>query len=1112
MQIIVLGMHRSGTSVVARLLNMMGTYFAPENIAMPHAQDNPKGHWERKDIYELNHRTMSTLGMSWDNISDFESAMLTDETRETFTPDAQKIIFNLETNRPWMAKDPRFCLLLPLWSPLLEVPVCVYVYRNPIQIAQSLKKRDNFPFMLSIALWEKYTLHGLANSVDMPRILVSHEDLMTNPVRAVKNLHQDLLDCEVQGIRLPSDKEIRAFIEPELYHEHGDVQLKNAYLNSQQFLLSEAFENGSIFQLKPLPTFSEGAEEILREYKKKLVATEQALQYQRDIALRDEKITQRDGEIAKQIEEIAQREQEIAQRDEEIAKRDNEISKCHEKIVELQESLEKIERALKTQKTESEKSKNQAASYRNQLLVAEKQINALEQESSKLEEQKQALQTQLTQAKNTQSQTNSTLAKKEQVISTLTKKTEKQQHNIHKLTHWIKALDDDIKAVFNSMTWRSGNIFTQVTLKLMFKKMGLTAQDHLRDIMTEIVAWQQSQAETTSEQSAVSTLPSSIVSSEQGTSTKPLVITTSLQPSKSLLQHNPSDYSRWLQNYDTLTKKVVKQMQQCMKEWNDLPFISIVMPTYNTEEKWLREVIESVIHQIYPNWELCIADDASTKPHVRHILEEYAKRDKRIKLQFRAENGHISAASNTALEMVNGEFIGFLDHDDKLAQHALFWMAQDILNYPDAMLWYSDEDKINKKGERCDPYFKSDWNPDLFLSHNLITHFAVYRTSLIQQIGGFREGYEGAQDYDLALRAIEQINPIQIRHIPRILYHWRIISGSTASGPDEKPYAIMAAQKAIKEHLERRNISAEVTESPDVSGTIRVHYSLPLHLPLVSLIIPTHNGFELLHRCVESILNKTDYENFEILIINNNSDDATTLDYMQQLEADEKARIIDYSYPFNYADMNNMAVEQAQGEVIGLLNNDLEVINHEWLSEMVSHALRPEVGTVGAKLWYPNDTLQHGGVVIGICDSAGHAHKGLSRGDVGYLGRAALIQNFSAVTAACMVMRKANFLAVGGLDAENLSTAFNDVDLCLKMNEHNLRIVWTPYAELYHHESASRGYEDTPEKKARFEKERTFLKNRWPQFFMQDPAYSPNLTIEGQDFAFSWPPRVPSLP
>ena len=1077
MQIIVLGMHRSGTSVVARLLNMMGAYFAPEKItipekaALPLTEANPKGYWERWDVLILNENILKALELTWDNISDFNSKKITPEIHSQFESSIREIISGLDANRPWMLKDPRLCLLFPLWQSLLEIPVCVYVHRSPIQIAQSLKTREGFPLTLGIALWEKYNLHGLAHCADMPRILVSHEELMTNPVAAVKKLHQDLVDCEVQGLRLPSEKEIRAFIEPKLFREHGNTQLQNAYINPQQAILFEAFENGSIFQLDPLPELSEGAAEVLEDYKNKITAKQEALELQQKIGKRDEEIVQCHEEID-QFETI--------------------VAQCHEEIAALQNKLEQANLTLQTQ----------AAHYQNKLLVAENQLNSLEQEISVRNNQQHELQIQLHELQIQLTEAQNTLADKEQTISVFTQKTDTQQHDIHQFMYWINALDKDIKAVFNSLTWRSGNVLTQIALKLMFKRAGLTSQDQINKIMAEIAALQTQGSFVTDD-----------ISAKAAPQTEQLTPKTWLAPLKeAILPHNPKDYSRWIQNYDILTEKMVKGMQQRIKEWEYLPLISIIMPTYNTDEKWLRTAIDSVLQQIYPNWELCIADDASTKPHVRRILEEYTGRDKRIKVKFRTENGHISAASNTALELVTGEFVAFLDHDDELPKHALFWVAQDIIDYPNAMLWYSDEDKINEKGKRYDPYFKSDWNPDLFLSYNLINHLAIYRAFLIEKIAGFREGYEGAQDYDLVLRIIEQISPTQIRHIPRILYHWRAVSGSTATKQDAKPYAIIAAQKAISEHLERNDIDAIVTESPIVPGTIRVQYALPIEPPLVNLIIPTHNALNVLRPCIESILNKTDYSNIEILIVDNNSDEPKTLNYLQQLEEHEQARILDYSLPFNYPAINNMAVNEAKGEIICLLNNDIEVISPGWLTEMVSHALRPNIGAVGARLWYPNNTLQHGGVILGIGGVAGHSHKYLPRNQTGYFSRAALIQNFSAVTAACMVLRKETYLAAGGFNAEHLSIAFNDVDFCLRIKELGLQIVWTPFAELYHHESASRGHENTPEKVARFQKECVYMKNRWGKTLITDLAYSPNLTLETENFAYAWPPRVPSLP
>ena len=567
-------------------------------------------------------------------------------------------------------------------------------------------------------------------------------------------------------------------------------------------------------------------------------------------------------------------------------------------------------------------------------------------------------------------------------------------------------------------------------------------------------------------------------------------------------------YPLWRWRYRRLTPALRRQMLDRIRQWPAPPLISIVLPVYETPSVWLKAAIRSVQAQIYPHWELCIADDASPSPRIRRILEDFAYRDRRIKLRFRPCNGHIAAATNTALELVQGELCAFLDHDDELAPDALFRVVEDFVHHPHAMLWYSDEDKLNRWGGRCDPYFKCDWNPDLFLSHNLITHLAVYRTSLLRELTGMRDGFDGAQDYDLALRAVERIKAAQIRHIPRVLYHWRMGHGSTARRAQDKPYAFQAAQRAIHEHLERRGLSGQVEEAPLTGGMLRVHYALPAPAPAVTILIPTRNRADLLRRCVESVRRQTRYPNYELLIVDNRSDDPETLNYLAHLHATRQARVSAWPHPFNYAALHNEMIPEAAGEFVCLLNNDTEAIHPEWLEEMASHLARPETGAVGARLWYPNQSLQHGGVILGIGGCAGHAHKGLPRGRPGYLGRAAVIQNVSAVTGACMLLRKADFIAVGGMAADHLGIALNDVDLCLRLRERGLRIVWTPYAELYHHESASRGDEHDPARAARFAAEREYFQNRWHAWLQADPAYSPNLTLSGENFAFAWPPRI----
>lgn len=570
------------------------------------------------------------------------------------------------------------------------------------------------------------------------------------------------------------------------------------------------------------------------------------------------------------------------------------------------------------------------------------------------------------------------------------------------------------------------------------------------------------------------------------------------------------DYSEWIRRYDTLSDETRAKMRQITEDFDHKPLISVIMPCYNPKQEWLKEAIESVRRQIYPHWELCIADDASTDPAIRPLLEDYSRRDVRIKVVFREANGHISAASNSALTLATGEYVALLDHDDLLAEQALFWVAEAINRHPDAGLIYSDEDKVNESGLRFDPYFKCDWNYDLFLSQNMICHLGVYKAGLLRRIGGFREGLEGSQDYDLALRCIEQLDASQIVHIPRVLYHWRMHQASAAMSMQAKPWAYGAAERALNDHMARKGVAARAEQIPG-SSFYRVHYSLPEQLPLVTLIIPTRNSPRLIRQCVTSTLEKTDYPNYEILIVDNGSDDPQTLAYFDTRGSDQRLRILRDDRPFNYSALNNRAVQTARGELVGLINNDVEVISGEWLTEMVSIALQPGVGAVGARLWYPDNTLQHGGVVLGLGGVAGHSHKHLPKGHPGYFGRAMLQQSFSAVTAACLVVRRSIFLEVGGLEEENLKIAFGDVDFCLRVRQAGYRNVWTPYAEAYHHESATRGYEDTPEKQARFAGEARYMQDRWGSLLTNDPAYSPNLTLEREDFSYAWPPRVAPL-
>mgnify|MGYP002639478232 CR=1 FL=1 len=567
-----------------------------------------------------------------------------------------------------------------------------------------------------------------------------------------------------------------------------------------------------------------------------------------------------------------------------------------------------------------------------------------------------------------------------------------------------------------------------------------------------------------------------------------------------------NNYKVWLKLYNKPSSKKRMKMIDLINTFSFSPKFSIIMPTYNSNITWLKKATESANNQIYTNWELCIADDSSSDSRCIEELKYYEKTNNRINVVFREKNGHISEASNSAIKIATGDWIILLDHDDLLSDDALFWLAYTINKNPKACLIYSDEDKIDSHGNHSEPYFKCDWNYDLFLSQNMINHLGAYKLNIVNKIGGFRKGFEGSQDYDLALRFIEQINEDQIVHIPRILYHWRIHKDSTAEISNIKPYAFTAAQTAIKEHLLRKEVKADVNILEN--NMYRVKYHLPEDIPGVSIIIPTYNNYKMLKTCIDSILAKTNYPEYEIIIINNNSDDKYTLQYFNSLSDISNIKIIDDSREFNFSSINNRAVEHVSNEYICFLNDDIEVITPDWLSEMISFSIQSRVGAVGAKLWYFNETLQHGGIITGIGGVAGHSHKYLPKGNEGYFCRANIIQSLSAVTAACMVVSKSIFEEVKGFNESDLSIAFNDVDLCLKIQKLGYINIWTPYAELYHHESASRGKEDSKLKQIRFSKEIEYMKDTWMKQIYNDPAYSPNLSINDEDFSLAWPPRT----
>jgi O-antigen biosynthesis protein len=552
-------------------------------------------------------------------------------------------------------------------------------------------------------------------------------------------------------------------------------------------------------------------------------------------------------------------------------------------------------------------------------------------------------------------------------------------------------------------------------------------------------------------------------------------------------------YAEWLRRNAPRGADYVR-MRELIEVLPYQPLISIVTPVYNTPERYLRAAIESVSTQIYPHWELCLADDASPEPHVRSVLREYEARDQRIKCTFRSRNGHISAASNSALQLATGEFVGLLDHDDVLVPEALFEVAAMLNRHRDADMIYSDEDKIDDDGSLRDPFFKPDWCPESFMSRMYTCHFGVYRRSLVEELGGFRSEFDGSQDYDLVLRLMEKTS--RIFHIPRVLYHWRIHPASAAGV--SKPYASRAAERALNGALERRNEPGQAREIDEVPGTYIIRYEVK-NREKISIIIPTRDHGEDVERCLSSIFARAGYENFEVLLVDNGSTDRKSLEVFEKwARRDRRVRILRYDVPFNFPKINNYAVTKSSGHYLLFLNNDTEVLSDDWLEAMVEQAQRPPIGAVGAFLLYADNTVQHAGVVIGIGGVAGHPYRYHPGHSLGYISTLKAINNYSAVTAACLMVRRDVFDLVAGFD-ESLGVAFNDVDFCLKIQAAGFRNVWLPHVVLHHFESKSRGYEDTPEKIVRFESEIAIMESRWHTRERPDPCYSPHLSLDDEN-------------
>ena len=553
------------------------------------------------------------------------------------------------------------------------------------------------------------------------------------------------------------------------------------------------------------------------------------------------------------------------------------------------------------------------------------------------------------------------------------------------------------------------------------------------------------------------------------------------------------DYEQWILKHRPDKKTLRKQKKTVFQK---KPLISIVIPLYQTPEPYLRELIDSVKAQSYENWQLCLAD-GSPDDRLKGFLDRNYGKENRIVYRKLEQNGGISVNTNEAVMLATGEYLMLCDHDDTLEPDALYEITKAINEKDAPDVLYTDEDKVSMDGKHYfDPNFKPDYNLFRLRENNYICHIFVVKKALTDRVGLLRTEFDGAQDYDFIFRCCEEAD--KVVHIPKVLYHWRCHMDSTAADPESKAYAYQAGRRAIKEHYQRMGIDAsvEMTERP---GWYRSYVKIQDN-PKISIIIPNKDHIEDLELCLFSLTKRSTYKNYEILIVENNSEKPETFEYYKKLpDRYPKVKVLTWEKEFNYSAINNFAAKQAEGVYLLFLNNDVEILTPQWMEEMLQICQQKDVAITGAKLYYPDDTIQHAGVVLGLGGIAGHIMCKASREDPGYFGRTVTVQEISAVTAACMMIRTEDFWNAGGFD-ETFQVAFNDIDLCMKVRAAGKKIVFTPYAELYHYESKSRGLEDTPEKQFRFDKEVKAFEAKWSeQLAKGDPYYSPNLSVTEGD-------------
>ncbi len=1111
--ILVLGMHRSGTSAITGVLGLAGATL-PKDL-MEATEANQTGYWESRALQQRLDEFLEDWDSTWFDWRSFDTSKLSAAQRKNFKLAIGKIIADDYGDAPLVViKDPRVCRFAPLFIELLEEQGfdvrIVLPLRHPLEVCDSLKRRDGFLHSRSALLWLRHVLDAERYSRGRLRHLQTYHDLLTAPHGSLAKLTEAL---KLEWPPHCADElkvKVGKFLTADLRHHKRDpmdLELEPSLGNwlgqcyrallalaekprsktalKELDLVREAFDSAAPMIFRVQADEQEKAAAITSDLVKLRVA--QGLAADREKLLSAEvtrmqvhleevraDLGRKQKDHAAQSALAAQRQCQNEMLATQLQEKQAELDRLDEQMKDAREHYEAQSQGLRTsleewreksthlglQLEELDRANNR---HKSLLSLAQKRADALDATPvRRLVKPVQALiARQIKNQPGGRSRAQHEKIRRQIAASGFFDEDYYLEHNPDVKASGVDALDHYIN--HGGIEGRAASAFFDsgyyLNVNPAVHEAGMNALIHYLRF-----------------------------GAEEGREAYKVTA-------------RERTYAHWISKFDYHSTRDRVALTQEIEKLAHRPLISVIVPVYNAPLALLDEAIGSVVDQIYPNWELCIADDCSSDPEVRRVLSSWAEREPRIKLVFREENGHICHATNSAFALANGTWIALLDHDDVLREHALAEVALEISRHPEAQLFYSDEDKLDESGNRYDPYFKPAFSRELFRSQNYLNHLTVHKADNIRRVGGWRPGYEGSQDYDLNLRIFEQIGQHAIRHIPKVLYHWRAVEGSTARTGEEKSYAFDAGLKALEDHVERTGLDASVMPAPD-TPFYRLKLAVPEPAPLVSLIIPTRDGLELLRGCVRSILSRTTYENYEIIIVDNGSTDTGTLDYMDEISQRANVRVLKYDKPFNYSAINNFAVAQAHGSIVGLINNDIEVISPDWLGEMVSWSAQAEIGCVGAKLFYANDTVQHAGVVLGLGGVAGHSHKHFPRNHAGYFFRLQVLQNYSAVTAACLLVRKEVYDEVGGLNAEDLTVAFNDVDFCLKVREAGYSNVWSPFAELYHLESISRGTDESPERIERFEKEINFMKSQWGAELLSDPYYSPHLSTDREDFSF----------